>query len=584
MLDQEIKPNEYSELRNMYKDTIDLYNTLYQLKTKNEEDLNSIYKKIKTILINSRTYSPKRIIRDILSIIEYNNRYMKSYLKLAKLIYDDYHVTKVKNAWDISKYLFYKEYGIRIDYPSVCEYAPFSNLDIHEENSIYRIIMDNDKESFISYTAQEGFNKYRRIENFLFPISIEGYTLLELCCYYGSVDCFKFLRSEFNSVITQQCLEVSFLGGNPEIISECLKYKTPNKECMKYAIISHNIDFVTFLINEYNIKIDLHFCIEYKNLESFLVYFDQTNNINKCFLYSTNFNIPSLSEYFLSLGANINEKNMDGDEGTALQIAVTNNCKKLINLLLSHGINVNEKNYYANTALHIAVIFKRKEIIEQLISHGVNINEKDRRGRTSLHIAVGKNNNKIVDLLVSHCVNINEKDNDGDTALHIAAYKTKEIVELLISHGANINEKDRHGRSALHIAASSFNKEIVELLISHGANVHEKDNDGRTALHIAASNINKEITELLISHGANINEKDQWGSTALHIATCYGSKEIIELLLSHGANINEQDIYGTTALHIAAENNCKETIILLLSHGANGWHSMWFLKSLCWIN
>ena len=41
------------------------------------------------------------------------------------------------------------------------------------------------------------------------------------------------------------------LGEKLEIMSECLKYQNPNEKCMEYAIISHNIDFVTFLMNEY---------------------------------------------------------------------------------------------------------------------------------------------------------------------------------------------------------------------------------------------------------------------------------------------------------------------------------------------
>ncbi|EAX83072.1 hypothetical protein TVAG_259580, partial [Trichomonas vaginalis G3] len=137
------------------------------------------------------------------------------------------------------------------------------------------------------------------------------YSLLELCCYHGAVDCFKLLRTKFNSEITRECLDLSFLGGNQEIMSECLKYQKPDRWCMENAIISHNIDFVTFLMNEYSIKINLRYCEKYNNLETFLVYFDQTNDIGKCFVYSAMFNIPSLCEYFLSNGANINEKNND---------------------------------------------------------------------------------------------------------------------------------------------------------------------------------------------------------------------------------------------------------------------------------
>ena len=76
----------------------------------------------------------------------------------------------------------------------------------------------------------------------------------------------------------------------------------------------------------------------YNNLESFLVYFDQTNDINQCFVYSSRFNIPSLCKYFLSNGANINKKDIFGY--TALHTAAQNNCNETAELLISHGANI----------------------------------------------------------------------------------------------------------------------------------------------------------------------------------------------------------------------------------------------------
>ncbi|EAY07978.1 hypothetical protein TVAG_333030 [Trichomonas vaginalis G3] len=169
----------------------------------------------------------------------------------------------------------------------------------------------------------------------------KGYTLLELCCYHGAVDCFKFLRTKFSSEITQECLEFSFLGGNQEIMGECLKYKKPCGYCMDNAIISHNIDFVTFLVNEYGYKIDVIPCGQSNNLESFLAYFDQTNNIHRCFAYSAMFEIPSLCEYFLSLGTNIN---IMGEFGSALHIAAKHNCIEIAEFLISHGAKINNNN------------------------------------------------------------------------------------------------------------------------------------------------------------------------------------------------------------------------------------------------
>ena len=440
MSDQNILPSKYNELRNIFKYYIDSYIALYWLKAKSEEELNSIYNKIKIEMIDSKKYPPQRVIEDILGIIPYNNRYTKSYLEIAKHISDDYHVIEVNKVEAISNYLFYKEYGIKICNAKFLLKQKLINVNVHSENTIYKAIMDNDLETFILFTETDGFDKTHKPQSSLYPRYYKEYSLLELCCYHGSVDCFKLLRSKFNSEITRACLELSFLGENQEIMSECLKHHKPDKECMKYAIISHNIDFVTFLMNEYKIEINLIYCGVYNDLDSFLVYFDQTNDINKCFVYSSMFDIPYFCEYFLSLGVNINEKDEDGN--SALHYAVVKNCKETAEILISYGININQNEKRGLTALHHAAFYNNKEIVNLLIANGANINEKEKYGKTPLLFAASNINKETAELLISYGANINENDNFEYSALHIATLDdNKEVIELLISHGINLNEK-----------------------------------------------------------------------------------------------------------------------------------------------
>ncbi|EAY19008.1 hypothetical protein TVAG_246860 [Trichomonas vaginalis G3] len=203
MSDQDSNPNKYSKLRSIYKYYIDSYDALYQLKTEKEEDLNSIYKMIKTELIDSKKRLPQIIIKDILNIIPYNNRYTKSYLSLAKLISDDYQIKDVHNVNLVSNFLFYKEYGIKLDKSADFEKIKSENLDIFKEDTIYRVIMNNELGIFIPFTERKGFNENQRFKSSLYPYSYSAFSLLELCCYHGAVDCFKFLRTKFNSEITK---------------------------------------------------------------------------------------------------------------------------------------------------------------------------------------------------------------------------------------------------------------------------------------------------------------------------------------------------------------------------------------------
>ncbi|EAY14274.1 hypothetical protein TVAG_487170 [Trichomonas vaginalis G3] len=96
--------------------------------------------------------------------------------------------------------------------------------------------MDDDVKTLISYVAEKYTDLYDA-----------SYHIYRLASYYGAVNCFKFLQTEahpkypFENPIPWQCLQRSFIGGNPHIISECLKYQETDYLCMTWAIASHNL-------------------------------------------------------------------------------------------------------------------------------------------------------------------------------------------------------------------------------------------------------------------------------------------------------------------------------------------------------
>ncbi|EAY06130.1 ankyrin repeat protein, putative [Trichomonas vaginalis G3] len=562
----------YDNLMGIFTGYNDVFNALYRLKTNDEEKLNAIYKKIEQNLIDSYRIPPGEIINKISQLSIYNNRYMKSYLAIAKQIVDEYHLNQVNKINMVFNYLFYKEYNIVLNENGQKSFNDFEDShyssDIHEQKTIHRSIMDDDKISFINFTEGEGFDKNQKLKSDLYPYSRGGFSLLELCCYHGSVDCFKFLITKFQSEITPNCLRYSFLGGNPDIMNECLKVQKPDNECMEYAIISHNIDFVTFLMNEHNIKIDIESCSKFNNLQSFLVYLDQTNDINTCFVYSPNFHLSSLLEYFISNGADINAKTQNGS--IPLHYAAMNNSKETAEILISNGADINAKTQNRWTPLHYAAMNNSKETAEILISNGADINAKNKDGSIPLHYAAMNNSKETAEILISNGADINAKEHDGWTPLHYAAMNnSKETAEILISNGADINAKTQNRWTPLHYAARDNSKETAEILISNGADINAKNEDGWTPLHYAARDNSKETAEILISNGADINAKTQNRWTPLHYAARDNSKETAEILISNGADINAKTQNRWTPLHYAAMNNSKETAEILISNGAD---------------
>ncbi|EAY07342.1 ankyrin repeat protein, putative [Trichomonas vaginalis G3] len=430
--------------------------------------------------------------------------------------------------------------------------------------------MHDQIDKFKEYLTQNSISGgiFLQIPNFRNNAYDYGYfaelSLIEACAYFGSVNIFYFLISNQISEITENCRIYSVIGGNQDIINECMKENKMDIDCLRSIIRAHNHELLEYVLDREIFELDDLYgedwgkagncmgdanyrpiykdIIRYQNLNAVFLLFKR----NKYYIFPWGAAFPQTIDIFKNnTFSNKHNHTKCGIIYFASKAQNSDICRLLLesyNQIIvnnKHGININDKDKHGQTALHITVSNNSKETAELLISHGANINEKDDDGRTALHITASNNSIETAELLISHGANINEKDDDGRTALHYAARKnSKETAEVLISHGANINEKDDDGQTALHITASNNSIETAELLILHGININEKDNDGKTALHITVSNNSKETAELLISHGANINEKDDDGQTALHIATKNNRTETAEVLISHGAKIN----------------------------------------------
>lgn len=169
---------------------------------------------------------------------------------------------------------------------------------------------------------------------------------------------------------------------------------------MKNAIISHNIDFVSFLMTEYGMKIDMEKCCLYHNIQALFVYFDQGNDIQKCIVEATYYDIYLPYEYLITHGIDFNAKDSYGR--SVIHSAAANGREQIIEILLSHGIDINSKDERGKTALHYAAMFNRKETAEFLLAHGAEINEKDDNGYTPLYLAYEYNSRDVRRFLISN--------------------------------------------------------------------------------------------------------------------------------------------------------------------------------------
>ncbi|EAX91686.1 ankyrin repeat protein, putative [Trichomonas vaginalis G3] len=553
-----------------YSDYDKLVSGLYRLNTIDENEITKIYEDIKKILIESKINSPSQVIILLETAATYNNRYLRSYWNICKKIFEEFHPSFI-NVSATFDYFFYKEYQIVFRESHRKKFKEFESkgysLDLHGENSIYRAIMNNDLQSLIPLTEMDGFNIDQTLKCEFYPKTKEGSSFLELCCYHGSADCFKYFRSKFNSEITEQCLRFSFLGGNSVIMIECLKYIVPDEKCMDYAIISHNIDFVTYLMNVKELGIYHYMCGFHRNIHLFFMCLSQEKNLQRSLVCSIYFNILPLCQLLISNGANIAEQ-VDGL--SALHIAAENNCKEITEFIIKNGVDVNVKNSVNATPLHFAAYYNSIDAAEILIANGADIEVRDVDGKTPLHVAAENNSAETLLLLIDHGANINVKDVLEQTALLYAAQNYSiDSAKILLEHKADINIQDSNGSAAIHYASYSDSTEMLSLLLSNGADINLKDNNGMTPLTYAIPANKKDVFEFLVSHGADIKTKYVDGGTILHHVARVNSLEIAEFLISQGADFNEVDNSGESILHIAAFSNSLEMTKYIISLGVD---------------
>ena len=546
---------------------IDGVNALFRFHSTEESEIENTYKFIKDKLIETKIFSPTKVLTLIQEAAIHNNKNFKSYWILYKKIIDEFHPDQINYNYIIFDYFLYKEYGINFNEMNLKKFKEFDEkgyiTDVHKENTIFYAIMKDD----ISLFGTFEIDPKQILQSEFYPESKKGYSLIELCCYHGSSNCFMMLRSRFNVEITQKCLMLSFMGGNPQILIDCLRFQVPDNDCMKYAIISHNMDFIVHLVNYYQIEIDLLTCGMNYNIEAFMYALNQ-RNINKCFAISPVFNMKSLCEYFLDYKADINAKDDRG--ANALYYAVLKDDHEIAEMLILNKINVNASDNNGVTPLHLAFMQNNINLAQYLISHRASKKSRDQSGRTLLHYAVTKNCFEMVQLLILNDFDVNTTDFYGTTALHVAsANNCIEIINFLISHHANVNARDCHDLTPLYFATMNNSLEAVKILVSNGAEINVRTWAGFFPFHEASKNNCIEMLGFLLSKGVDINLRDSDNATALHIAAYMNNKDATIFLIDHNADINAKDANGQTPLHYATINNYPEIIEILIIKGAN---------------
>ena len=578
-----------------YTDFIETYEKLFHIKPC--EPISEIYNLISIILISKNKTNSNDFIMSIFMAIKYNYRYFNHYIKILNLYFNQNSITRLRldtlldTAKSLNLQFFINDTGIY--------QVRFIQDTFPKENEIQSVIMNDQIDKIIEFTNSNS------IEDICIEVpGFQKLTVLESCCYFGSVNIFNYITSNLKKSISQECLQYSFIGNNNDIINLCLNKHKIDKMCLEYIVASHNHKYLEYVFEKKLFApkdFDYETIIRSQNLKAVFLMFSKDKNsiIPWCSSFSQTINIlqnekidfskkspdqQTLLHYasahnnvdickFLVSSERItpillNAK--DKNDKTSLHIASEYNNKDVVEILIVGCIDINAKNNEGFTALHSAAVYNSKEAAEYLIAHGIDINAKDNYMYSALHWASLNNSIEFVETLILNGADIEVKNKDFQTPLFIASsVNGKEVAECLISHGANIEAKSIDNLTPLFYAVIKNSFDVVEFLILHGADVNVKDKDGDTPLHCSVIMNHANIAKILILHGANVHARNNFLRIPLQNAATKDNIDILELLIHYGSEVNAKDSGGETALHYAVKSNNIEAIKILLSHGAD---------------
>ena len=328
------------------------------------------------------------------------------------------------------------------------KFTCMSIFDPYEEDSIEKIIIDDDVEKMQKALAIGGFDKTCSIENnyLEYLVDCSDISILNFAAFVGSIKCFKYalMNSKGKDELSPIC---AIAGGNNEIVQLLNQQGVDFGYSLKASIAYHRKDLFEWLNVHYEIKEALVVeSIDYYCEDLFFYYVEKAKAIGAD-----------------AISTLINTENVFGVY--PLSIASLNGCKQIVDLLLANGADVDIVDDVSYTPLHSAVQSGCIEIVKILIKAGCDVDAVNSIDETPLFLAAESGYLNIVEYLVDNEADVEISDYKDNLPLHAAASNGHlEVVKYLIAKGSDPFYQNEYGKSPADVAETNKFNEVVDYL------------------------------------------------------------------------------------------------------------------------
>ncbi|KAK5439601.1 hypothetical protein LTR34_000569 [Exophiala xenobiotica] len=157
---------------------------------------------------------------------------------------------------------------------------------------------------------------------------------------------------------------------------------------------------------------------------------------------------------------------LDVDGQPPLHVALQEDRRAIIDLLLERGASIESVGYHGWRPLHIAASLGNLDLVNLCLTHGASVESLTLTSQTPLHKAASGNSAAVVRRLIEAGADPNDRNDRGMTTLHIAAHQNdiQTVRMLVLEYEMDVLTRDRHKLTPAVWAERSGHLEVMAFL------------------------------------------------------------------------------------------------------------------------